>query len=389
MSHPYRDVAIAGAFNTRQARKLNGHTSLSIALEAALGVLQRTGIDRFAIDGVVGEHAYEVAYGLGIGPVWTPMGGAAGGIISILDAANAIAAGQCDCVLVSAGGAGILQGDASTAPWTRPAHEFVIGCGMFTAMEFALIAQRHMAIYGTRPEQLAHVAATIRNQGSVNPQATYAGKGPYTIDDVLNSRMIADPFHLLDCAVNAEGGAALVLIRADRAADLPVPPVYILGGGIDHMGPSYRHPPSWDLRNAGDGEIPNGYVGRRAARRAFAMAGLRPDDVDTCELYDPFSFEIIRQFEAFEFCREGEGGDFVMQAMGPGGSHPTTTDGGLLSFGHAGGTTQLLQRVIRGVEQLQGSCLSGQVTGAEIALCSNGGAGALFNDVILLGKERP
>lgn len=389
MSHPYRNVAIAGVFNTRQARRLEGHSSLSIAIDAALGVLERTGIERFEIDGVVGENAYDLVYALGIGPAWTPMGGAAGGIISILDAANAIAAGHCECVLVSAGGAGILQGGESTAPWTRPAHEFVIGCGMFTAMEFALIARRHMAVYGTQPEHLAHVAATIRNQGSVNPQATYAGKGPYTVADVLGSRMIADPFHLLDCAVNAEGGAALLLVSADRAADLPLPPVYILGGGIDHMGPSYRHPPSWDLRNAGDGDIPNGFVGRRAARRAFAMAGLRPGDVDVCEFYDPFSFEIIRQFEAFEFCGEGEGGDFVMDAMGAGGSMPTTTDGGLLSFGHAGGTTQLLQRVIRGVEQLQGACLSGQVDGAEIALCSNGGAGALFTDVILLGKERP
>jgi acetyl-CoA acetyltransferase len=390
MTHPYRNVAVAGAFNTAQARQLPGHTSLSIALEAARGVLKRTGCDRMAIDGVFGEMAYEVAYALGVGPVWTPMGGAAGGIVSILDAANAIAAGQCRCALLTAGGAGLFSAGAeSTAPWTRPENEFVISSGMFTAMEFALIAQRHMAVYGTRPEHLAHVAATIRNQGSINPQATFSGKGPYTIEDVLASRMIADPFHLLDCSLNAEGGAALLLVDADMAADLALPPVWLLGGCVDHMGPSYRHPPSWDLRNGGNGEIPNGYVGRRAARKAFAMSGLSPADVDTCEFYDPFSFEIIRQFEAFEFCKEGEGGDFVMEMMGLDKRYPTTTDGGLLSFGHAGGTAQLLQRVVRGVEQIQGLCVSGQVEGAEVALCSNGGAGAMFNDVLLLGKDRP
>ena len=87
------------------------------------------------------------------------------------------------------------------------------------------------------------------------------------------------------------------------------------------------------------------------------MSGLGPADVDVCELYDPFSFEIIRQFEAFGFCGEGEGGDYVMSgAIEPGGRHPITTDGGLMSFSHGGATVQLLQRVIRGVQQLRGGC---------------------------------
>jgi acetyl-CoA acetyltransferase len=120
------------------------------------------------------------------------------------------------------------------------------------------------------------------------------------------------------------------------------------------------------------------------------MAGLAPEDVDVCEFYDPFSFEIIRQFESFGFCKEGEGGDYVLSgAIQPGGATPVTTDGGLMSFSHGGATVQLLQRVIRGVQQLRGECATMQVEGAEVAMCSGGGAGALFTDVMLLGTEQP
>jgi acetyl-CoA acetyltransferase len=129
-------------------------------------------------------------------------------------------------------------------------------------------------------------------------------------------------------------------------------------------------------------------VGRRAAEAAFAMAGLGPDDVDVCEFYDPFSFEIIRQFEAFGFCKEGEGNDFVLDGIiEPGGRYPITTDGGLMSFSHGGAMVQLLQRAIRGVQQVRGECATRQVDGADVALCTGGGAGALFTDVLLLGKD--
>ena len=120
------------------------------------------------------------------------------------------------------------------------------------------------------------------------------------------------------------------------------------------------------------------------------MAGLSPGDVDVAELYDPFSFEIIRQLEAFGFCQAGEGGPFVEDGnIGAGGQLPVTTDGGTMSFSHPGINAQQLQRVIRAAQQLRGSCVSNQVEGAEVALCSNGGSGALFCDVLLLGSERP
>jgi acetyl-CoA acetyltransferase len=389
MGHPYQNVAIAAGFNTKQARVLEGHTSLSIAIEAALGVMESAGLTPADVDGVFGEFAMDLTYSLGMGPVYASSPGI-GGIPAILDAANAIAAGHCKTVLLAGGGAGIYTDRSAVAPWTRVSHEFVLPFGMFTALEFAFIARRHMTMFGTTPEQMAQAAATIRNNGHVNPEAVFYGRGPFTAADILSSRMVADPFHLLDCSMTAEGGCALVLTTADRAADLKLPPVYIHGGGVDHNGPSYQFPPSFDLRGASPDSPPNGYVGRRAAMRSFAMAGVQPSDVDVCELYDPFSFEIIRQVEAFGFCEPGEGGEFVTNGpMGPGGALPLTTDGGLMSFSHGGGTVQLLQRVIRATHQIQGLCQTTQVPNVDLALCSNGGAGALFNDVMILGRTRP
>jgi acetyl-CoA acetyltransferase len=311
------------------------------------------------------------------------------GIPTVLEAAAMIAFGECDVVLIAAGGAAMYTERSATAPWTRPANELVMGFGLFTAAEFALMARRHMIQYGTTAEQLAMVAATIRNNGHVNPEAVYHGRGPFTVDDILSSRMVADPFHLLECSMTSEGGCGLVLARADRVADVATKPVWILGGAGDTYAPAYVVPPVWDLRGRGS-DVPAGYVGRRAARKCFDVAGLSPSDVDVAEFYDPFSFEIIRQLEAYGFCGEGEGGALVESGgIAPDGALPVTTDGGTMSYSHAGLNAQMLQRVIRGVQQVRGTCVSGQVAGAEVAMCSNGGSGAYFTDVMLLGAERP
>jgi acetyl-CoA acetyltransferase len=387
-SHPFHDVAIVGVHNTKQARILEGYDSRTITLEAGFGAVEDAGLTPLDIDGVVGVTGSDFLYQTRIGPVWRSMSQL--GIPSVLEAAAAIATGMASVVLVSAGSAGLYTERQSTAPWTRPSNEFVVSYGMFTAAEFALVARRHMHLYGTPPEALATVAATIRNNGHVHPDAVYNGRGPYTPQDILDSRMVADPFHLLDCAMTAEGGCALVLARADIAKDLAKKPVYVLGGSTDHYGPSYQHPPSFDLGGRRRPDLIDVNVGRRAAETAFAMAGLTTDDVDVCEFYDPFSFEIIRQYEAFGFCGPGEGGDYVMSGViQPGGKHPLTTDGGLMSFSHGGATVQLLQRVIRAVQQLRGECSTMQVDGAEVAMCSGGGSGALFTDVMLLGGGRP
>ena len=390
MTTDRRTAAIVGVHNTRQGRRLDGETSRGLALQAIQGALADAGLRLDDVDGVsAGPLSTALIYDLRLGPAWQ---GVAFGVGMITEAATAIEHGMVDVVVLVAAQAGEYRDHEATAPWTRPENEFVAPWGMFTAAEFALIARRHMHVYGTTREQLSVVAATIRNNGSRNPEAVYYQRGPFTPDDITASRRIAEPFHLLDCATTSEGGCALVMANVDKV-DSAARPIYVLGSGADFHGPSYQHPPAWDLGgrrggHGGYGGYVNGVVGRRAADRAFAHAGLRRDDVDVLELYDPFSFEIIRQLEAFGFCGDGEGGPFVADGhIAIDGSHPITTDGGTMSFSHAGSNPQMMQRAIRAVEQLRGQAGDLQVPGAHVALCSNGGAGALFTTVLILGDE--
>ena len=141
------------------------------------------------------------------------------------EAVLAVEAGLASVVVVAAADAGVYIDHGSTAPWTRPENEFVAPWGLFTAAEFALIARRHMEVYGTTREQLAMVAATIRNNGHLNPEAVYFGRGPFKPDDVIASRLVADPFHLLDCSMTSEGGCALVVAAPTWSLDRVAPGV--------------------------------------------------------------------------------------------------------------------------------------------------------------------
>jgi acetyl-CoA acetyltransferase len=382
---PLHNIAVVGLHNTRQARTLEGEDSLTVTMRAAIGAVKDAGIELRDVDGVISPLAADVVYQSRIGPAWCETGY---GIPAILSAAAAISTGLATVVLVCDGSAGRYRERSATAPWTRPANEFVASYGMFTAPEFALIARRHMHLYGTTPESLAVVASTIRNNGHLNPEAVYFQRGPFEPNDILTSRMVCDPFHLLDCATTTEGGCALVLARGDVARDLRKPPIWIIGAGMDRFGPSYQYPPTFDLGGARRPDLINGWVGRRAVERALEASGIQRSEIDVFELYDPFSFEIIRQFESFGFCSEGEGGDFVVESVGPDRKYQVSTDGGTMSYSHTG-SAQLLQRVGRGVQQLRGECPTIQVEGATVALCTGAGAGALATDVILLGSQRP
>jgi acetyl-CoA acetyltransferase len=382
MKSPYGGVAIVGAYNTKQAKKIEGVSETELLLDAIHGTLGSAGLAPTDIDGlnvstwVTRVHAREAAQWFGGRPVWT--GSSVAGIEAVLEAAAAIATGQCHTVLVAAAQCGEYTDHSSTVSWTRPSNEFVECWGLYTAAEFALMAQRHMHLYGTKREALSEVAASIRMNGARNPEAVMYGR-EVTPADVEASRMVADPFHLFDCCINSEGGAGLVLTSLERARDLDVTPVHVLGGSVDRQGMAYVSAPVWDRY---------GWVGRRAAELSFAHCGLTPQDVDVAEFYDPFSFEIIRQFEAFGFCKEGEGGDFVMDGrIRMGGEIPVVTNGGLLSFSHAG-LVQMLQKPVNAALQLQGK-LPPELTvdGAKVAMTSNGGSGALFCDVMLVGTE--
>ncbi len=376
MSRSQADAVIVGAFNTRQARVLEGETSDSITLAAITGALADAGIGLEEVDGLNilpgldhlnGTRTF--GYALGVPFFWVGRG--APGPAAVIEAARAIESGMCNTVVVASGQAGIHTERGSVAPWTRPSNEFIECWGLHTPAEFALSAQEYVHRFHVDPAQIAHVAAVIRNNGSRNPEAIYHGKGPFTAEDILASRMIASPYHLLDCSMTGEGGSALVLTSAARAADLDAVAVRVVGGASESWGPSYTHPPTYDRV---------GMLGRAAGDRAFAQAGLQRSDVDVFELYDNFSWEIIRYFEALRYCGVGEGAAFVAgDAIEVGGRFPIVTDGGTMSHSHTG-ESQRYQRVVQAVRQLRGTSAANQVADPQVALV------AQLGDVALLAR---
>ena len=182
--------------------------------------------------------------------------------------------------------------------------------------------------------------------GIITHRHSFITKGLVTTEQALASRMICSPFRLLDCCITSEGGG-LIITTAERARDMDAQAVYIVGAGTDRQGMSYTRAPVWDEC---------GNVGQRAAKRAFEQAQPQPKDIDVCEFYDPFSFEIIRQFEAFGFCQPGEGADFISDGrIAIDGEFPVATNGGLLSFSHAG-SLQMLQKSLLLTNNLAEKC---------------------------------
>ena len=338
-----RTAAIVGVHNTRQGRRLDGETSRSLALTAIRGALDDAGLRLDDVDGIsAGPLSTALIYDLRLGPAWQGLGF---GVGMITEAVTAIEHGMADVVVLVAAQAGEYRDHEATAPWTRPENEFVAPWGMFTTAEFALIARRHMHAYGTTREQLSIVAATIRNNGSRNPEAVYYRRGPFTPDDITASRPDRRPVpsprlrHHLRGRVRAG--------RGERRKGRRRKPTRSMCWAAAPT--STARPTSTRRRGTSPGGADRSRQrrGRQAGGRARVRRtpGCGPTTSTCCELYDPFSFEIIRQLEAFGFCGEGEGGPFVADGhIAIDGSHPITTDGGTMSFSHAGSNPQMMQR---------------------------------------------
>ncbi len=381
-----QSVAVAGVALTPMAKRLERST-IDVCLEAALGALDDAGLALDEVDGIAARWpgpggtvfhpgSADWADQLGLSVRWVgdtyPQG-----VPAALDAAAAIVTGQADVVLVVGGQAGVLGG-GQVASYTRPENEFTETWGSITQAQFGLVAQEYLHRFRPDRERLAGIAADIRNAGSVNPGAVMSGRGPYTAADVLASPMVASPFHLLEVCLASEGAAATVLTSAERAADLRHPVVRILGGGCEWHGQQYVDPPRYD-------EV--GRILSDAARRSFAMADLAPSDLDVLELYDVNVVEVVRQVEVLGLCGEGEGTDLLAEAgIGPDGGRPLNTDGGLMSFAHIGWGAPTI-KIVEAVRQLRGTAPSGQVPGARTAAVSGAGAGAQYNNLLLLGRD--
>lgn len=381
-----RDVAIVGVHATEQARQLPHRTALDLAQEAVFGAIADAGLTPADVDGVAADwpgpggmagQASSWARALGRPLSWVSDGMLdAAGTRGVMKAAAAISSGLCEVAVVGGGLAGMFGAGKTVGGAGNDFIEFTDTWGAYVVPIFALVAQGHMHEFGTTQRQLAHVSATIRNNGSINPEAIMSGKGPYTVEDVLASRPVASPFHLLDVCLAGEGGGAVVLTTVERARDLPHPAVAVLGAGMEFAGAPYVSPPLY--RDVGR-------LGEQAAHRAFGMAGLSPSDVDVLSLYDPNSFEVIRQLEVLGFCAEGEGGPYVEAGhIALDGAHPVNPDGGCLSYAW-NGTQQMTLKVVEAVRQLRGSAVN-QITDASVAVAANAGSGAGHYELAVLGR---
>jgi acetyl-CoA acetyltransferase len=236
---------------------------------------------------------------------------------------------------------------------------------------YALAAKRHMHQYGTTRRHLAEVAVAARGWAQLNPDAFM--RDPLTIDDVLKARMISDPFSVRDCCLVTDGGGAFVLVRADRAKDLPQKPVYVLGNATAN----------WNRQISSMHDLTVS-AASQSGREAFAMAGLAPKDMNVVELYDAFTINTLLFLEDLGFCKKGESGGFVEGgAIAPGGKLAVNTNGGGLSCTHPG--MYGIFTIIEAVQQLRGQAGARQVVGATTALAHGNGGTLSSQATAILG----
>jgi acetyl-CoA acetyltransferase len=366
-------AAVTGVSDTDYTRDAEGRSALALQLEAAMGAIADAGLAPRDIDGIVMPSpsspvvAEDLVTNLGIPDLrfstGTPLGGA-GPVAALQCAATAVAAGLCSHVLLSLGRTGRSGQRIGTRvqqmPQFRTVGEFEAPVGAIApAQYYAPMARRHMELYGTTSRQLAEIAVTTRQHAILNGNARMAR--PITIADHQASRMIADPLRLLDCSLESDGAAAVVVSAAERARDMPRPRVLLAGLAEGHPDSPSTITQRGDMTRLGLA---------KAAPRAFAMAGVTPADIDVAEIYDCFTYIVLCQLEDLGFCGKGEGGAFVEGgALGLGGRLPVNTHGGLLSQAHMAG----MNHVVELVRQLRGEAGRAQVPEAEVGLVTGYG----------------
>lgn len=362
-----KEIAIVGAYE-HPTRWAPDKTAYQIAAESARGALEEAGltfadVDGYACSGVGPIGVLSMCHHLNLNPDWldsTAIGGSSF-VAQVLNAAAAIRDGLCTTVLITYGSTAasdrfaVGTGGGTTGD-PPDAFEGVYGPTVVGA--YAMVAQRHMHEYGTTSEQLAEIAVTMRRHAGLNPNAKY--RDAITVDDVLASRIISSPLHLLDCCVISDGGGALVVTSEDRAKDGQSKPIRVLGGGI-----AARH------SGVGRRDITD-IAARQSGQRAFERSGVKHADIDLCMIYDSFTITVLSTLENLGFCAPGEGGAFVQGGrIGLGGELPLNLDGGGLSSNHPGMRGMFL--VIEATKQLRGECGDRQVDGAQTALCHGTG----------------
>jgi acetyl-CoA acetyltransferase len=364
-------VAIVGAAETTELGVIPHMSQLQLHADAALNTFADAGLTAKDIDGVAtaGESPTAIAHYLGITPKWvdgTQVGGCSF-MIHVRHAVAAIQHGLCETVLITHGesgrsgiGGGRFRpggGNASLAGQFEMPYGVVGPPTMFT-----LPVLRYMKQYGMTHEQLAMVAVVQREWASKNPRASF--RELITVEDVLKSRMIAYPFHLLECCLVTDGGGALILVSGERAMDFPRKPVFVIGAGE-----SVETPMVSQME-----DLTSSRAFRVAGADAMKSAGISRDDVHHLMIYDAFAHLPIYGLEDLGFCGRGEAPSFIAEGnTRPGGALPLNTNGGGLSYMHSG--MYGMYALQESVRQLRGTAPA-QVDGAEISVCL--GVGGMF-----------
>jgi acetyl-CoA acetyltransferase len=379
--------ALVGVGHSRLGR-VPEFSASDLLLQAIKNALDDAGLDIKDVDGLicrgprdVYNHHQVIGSKLGINARFSTTldNGGAGQALGVILAVLAIDAGLASTVIVGccvdAWSRTHRSEDARVRNETRPdqpVQEFGPEYGYSGAVAaYALGAQRHMDLYGTRREHFAEIAIRFREHALRNPDA--AMKIPLKREEYFASRLIVAPLGLFDCSLRSDGAGAVIVTSRDRARNLRQRPVLIKGFG------TYNQLRGWfaDDNMVSSAAGPSG-------RAAYAMAGVGPSDIDTAQLYDCFTSVVLMQLEDYGFCKKGEGGEFVMSgALGMTGNLPCNTSGGMLSEAHIEGMLQICE----GARQLRGALSpQRQVNGAELALISGHGGNQVCHATLILAR---
>ncbi|MCB2046843.1 MAG: thiolase [Novosphingobium sp.] len=364
-----RSVAVVGAAETTKMGLIPDMSQLGLHFDCALNAMTDAGLKPSDIDGVAtgGEDVAVLAHMLGITPKWvdsTDVGGCSY-MIHVRHAAAAIAAGYCSTVLITHGESGRSRvgspGYAMSAASMAGQFEAPYGVTGAPSM-FTIPVLRYLKETGSDIEDLARVASIQREWAAMNPRATR--REPITVEEVMNDTMIAWPFTKAMCCLVTDGGGALILTSAERAKDFPTRPVYVLGTGE-----------SSEARLISQMEdFTSSRAFRVSGKQAFESSGITRDDVDHLMIYDAFAHLPLYGLGDLGFCKPDEAKHFYRERRtAPGGSLPTNTNGGGLSYMHSG--RYGMYALQESVRQMRGIAPA-QIEGAKISLCH--GVGGMF-----------
>ena len=375
-----KSVAVVGAAETTKMGKIPDVSVLGLHADAALNAMKDAGLKPSDIDGVAtaGVSPVELAQYLGITPTYadgTSVGGCSF-MLHVRHAAAAINEGLCKTVLITHGESGRSRvgagGFGRNATSLMGQFEMPYGVTSPPTM-FTIPVLRYMKTYGVTEEDLAMVAVIQREWAALNPRSSF--KDPITVDDVLNSPMIAWPFRMLMCCLVTDGGGALILTSADRAKDFPNKPVFVLGTGESVETPMVSQMEDFNSSKAF----------RVSGKKAFEEAGIKHADVDHLMIYDAFAHLPLYGLEDLGFVKPGEAKDFVRERnTAIGGKLPMNTNGGGLSYMHSG--MYGMYALMESVRQMRGTAAA-QVEGAKISVCQ--GVGGMFAaaGTVIFGNE--